>query len=274
MNYGKAEPADTKSKTTVATLRQKKSSGEKFATIALYDAATAALAEVAGIDVLLVGDSLGMTVLGFDSTLPVTMDHMIHHVRAVSRGSRNALIIGDMPFMSYATATQAMSNAALLMQAGAHMIKLEGGAWLVPTVQKLSERGIPVCAHLGLTPQSVNKFGGYKIQGRDHAQAEQIRRDAEALAHAGADLLLFECIPASLAEEITNNLSVPTIGIGAGPGTDAQVLVVTDLLGMTGKPPKFAKDFLRETGAIDEAFKKFASDVKAGHFPGPEHSFT
>lgn len=273
MTYAGEQNSALSSKTTVLTLKQKKANGEKFASIALYDAATAALAQKAGVDIVLVGDSLGMTVLGFDSTLPVTMEQMVHHVAAVSRGNQKSLIMGDLPFMSYATPEQAIQNAARLMQAGAHMVKLEGGAWLLQTVQQLCERGIPVCAHLGLTPQSVNKFGGYKVQGRDRAGAEQIARDAELLAQAGADALILECVPTALAKSVTERLNIPTIGIGAGPCTDGQVLVINDLLGMTEKPPRFAKNFLLETQGVVEAFARFVRDVRSGQFPAEEHGF-
>ena len=273
MTYAGEQNSALSSKTTVLTLKQKKANGEKFASIALYDAATAALAQKAGVDIVLVGDSLGMTVLGFDSTLPVTMEQMVHHVAAVSRGNQKSLIMGDLPFMSYATPEQAIQNAARLMQAGAHMVKLEGGAWLLQTVQQLCERGIPVCAHLGLTPQSVNKFGGYKVQGRDRAGAEQIARDAELLAQAGADALILECVPTALAKSVTERLNIPTIGIGAGHYTDGQVLVINDLLGMTENPPRFAKNFLLETQGVVEAFARFVRDVRSGQFPAEEHGF-
>lgn len=258
---------------TINTLRKMKADGDKFVTIALYDAHMSAMAQRCGIEVLLVGDSLGMTVLGYDSTLPVTMEQMIYHIEAVRRGNSKSLIMGDMPFMTYATPEQAMTNAARIMQAGAHMVKIEGGAWLAETVAMLSDRGIPVCAHLGLTPQSVNKFGGFRVQGREEAQAEQILSDARLLDQAGADLLVLECVPAGLAKRITDAVAMPTIGIGAGPGTDAQVLVINDILGLTEKPPKFSKNFLEETGNIGDAMRKYTRDVKAGLFPAEQHTF-
>lgn len=258
---------------TTSTLRKMKADGEKFITVALYDAPMSAMAQRCGVEVLLVGDSLGMTVLGFDSTVPVTMEQMIYHVEAVKRGNDKSLIMGDMPFMTYATPEQAMINATRIMQAGAHMVKLEGGQWLSSTVKMLGERGIPVCAHLGLTPQSVNKLGGFKVQGKSEAQAEEILNDAKALDNAGADLLVLECVPSKLAERITKEVSMPVIGIGAGRGTDAQVLVINDILGLTEKPPKFAKNFLIETGDIPNALKKYAADVKANIFPADEHGF-
>lgn len=258
---------------TTLTLRKMKQEGTKFATVALYDAPMAAMAKKTGVEVLLVGDSLGMTVLGYDSTVPVTMEQMIYHVEAVKRGNDKSLIIGDMPFMTYATPEQALTNATRIMQAGAHMVKLEGGAWLVDTVKMLSDRGIPVCAHLGLTPQSVNKLGGFRVQGRDDAKANEILEDAKALDAAGADLLVLECVPSSLAKKITDTVSMPTIGIGAGTETDAQVLVINDILGLTEQPPKFSKNFLVEAKDIPGALEKYVNDVKTGVFPDAEHIF-
>lgn len=258
---------------TINTLRAYKASGEKFVTVALYDAPMAAMAQRTGVEVLLVGDSLGMTVLGYDSTIPVTMEQMIYHVEAVKRGNSMSLIMGDLPFMTYATIDQSLMNAARVMRAGANMVKIEGGEWLGETVKKLSERGIPVCAHLGLTPQSVNKFGGFRVQGKSESQAEQIVKDAKILDQAGADLLVLECVPSALAKKITDTVSMPTIGIGAGRETDAQVLVINDILGLTPKPPKFSKNFLVEAGDIPNALLKYADDVKKGVFPSDEHIF-
>lgn len=260
-------------KVTIHTLQKHKASGEKFICVALYDAPMAAMAEQTGVETVLVGDSLGMTVLGYDSTLPVTMEHMIYHVEAVARGNKKSLIIGDMPFMSYATTDLAMHNAMRIMQAGAHMVKIEGGSWLAPTVTMLAERGIPVCAHIGLTPQSVNKLGGFRVQGRTAEGAQTLMKDAKALCDAGADILLMECVPSKLAAEITQAVQVPTIGIGAGKDTDAQVLVINDILGLTPTPPKFSKNFLREAGDIPGALTKYAEDVKTGIFPSAEHIF-
>jgi 3-methyl-2-oxobutanoate hydroxymethyltransferase len=258
---------------TVNTLHKLKSNSEKFVVISLYDAHMAAMAERCGVEVVLVGDSLGMTVLGYDSTIPVTMDHMIYHVEAVARGNKKSLIMGDLPFMTYATPEDALRNSARIMQAGAHMVKLEGGEWLVETVRMLADRGIPVCAHIGLTPQSVNKFGGFRVQGRDQNQADKLLNDAKLLEQAGADVLLMECIPAALAAQITQELQIPTIGIGAGKDTDAQVLVINDILGLTQQPPKFSKNFLLETNDIPGAMQKYVADVKAGVFPGPDNIF-
>jgi 3-methyl-2-oxobutanoate hydroxymethyltransferase len=258
---------------TIQSLRKFKQKGEKFVTVSLYDAPMAAMAQKCGIEVVLVGDSLGMTVLGYDSTIPVTMEQMLYHVEAVARGNHKSLIIADLPFMTYATPEQAMVNAARVMQAGAHMVKIEGGRWLAPTVSMLSERGIPVCAHIGLTPQSVFKFGGFRVQGRTPEAAAVLREDALMLERAGADIVLLECVPAALAEDITCALQVPTIGIGAGRGTDAQVLVINDILGLTEHPPKFSKNFLADTGDIKNALLLYVRDVKSGLFPTDNHIF-
>ncbi|MDX2350620.1 MAG: 3-methyl-2-oxobutanoate hydroxymethyltransferase [Porticoccus sp.] len=258
---------------TINTLNTLKEQGEKFPVITAYDASFARLIEHAGIEVVLVGDSLGNVIQGHDSTVPVTMDDMIYHVEAVCRGNSKSLVIADLPFMAYATEEQTMENAALLMQAGAHMVKLEGGAWLEETVLMLSERGIPVCGHLGLTPQSVNKLGGYKVQGRDDQSAEKMVLDAHLLEEAGVDILVLECVPTALAQQITNELSIPVIGIGAGPNTDAQVLVIYDMLGISSRLPKFSKNFLTETGDVETALKAYAKEVRSGAFPQPEHSF-
>jgi len=274
MPYGKpTQDSALDKQITIHTLRKMKTEKEKFVTVALYDAPMSAMAKKSGVQVLLVGDSLGMTVLGYDSTIPVTMEQMIYHVEAVKRGNNKSLIMGDMPFMSYATPEDAMKNATRIMQAGAHMVKMEGGEWLADTVKMLSDRGIPVCAHLGLTPQSVNKLGGYRVQGRSDEQARTMLNDARLLDQAGADLLVLECVPSVLAQEITATVSMPTIGIGAGAETDAQVLVINDILGLTEHPPKFSKNFLVESEDIPGSLKKFVGDVRTGVFPGPEHTF-
>lgn len=258
---------------TIKTIQAMKTRAEKFVTVSLYDAPMAAMAQKCGVEVVLVGDSLGMTVLGYDSTIPVTMEQMIYHVEAVSRGNSKSLIIADLPFMTYATPEQAMLNATRVMQAGAHVVKIEGGEWLAPTIKMLSERGIPVCAHIGLIPQSVNKFGGFRVQGRDEKQAGDMLKDAKMLEDAGADAIVLECIPAGLAKQITGALSIPTIGIGAGRDTDAQVLVINDILGLTEAPPKFSKNFLSETTGIRGALQKYVKDVKSGVFPGDDNIF-
>ncbi len=261
-------------KITTASLLNMKQQGEKISTITAYDASFAKLFDQAGIHAILIGDSLGMVLQGQDSTLPVTIDDMAYHTRCVKRGVEETLIIADMPFMSYASQEQALANAALLMQAGASMVKMEGGAWLNDTISALVERGIPVCAHLGLTPQSVNILGGFKVQGRDDDKAQQIIADAKALEAAGAQLLVLECIPATLGEAITQALTIPTIGIGAGKDTDGQILVMHDALGIAcNYMPKFSRNFLKDTGDIKKAVELYISEVSEGNFPGDEHIF-
>lgn len=260
-------------KVSLHHLKEMKKQQAKFASIALYDANTAALAQQSGVEVVLVGDSLGMTVLGYDSTVPVTMEHMLHHIGAVARGNQKSFIIGDLPFMAYATEECAMLNASRVMQAGAHMVKVEGGRWLADTTAKLNERGIPVCAHLGLTPQSIHKLGGFRVQGKSDKERQVLIEDALILQEAGADLIVLECVPKTLASEITATLTIPTIGIGAGPDTDAQVLVINDLLGLTAKPPKFAKNFLLDAPSIAGALEKYVADVKDSRFPQAENYF-
>ena len=263
------------SKTTINTLHQCKQNKQKFAVVTAYDATFSHLASTAGIEVLLVGDSLGMVLQGQESTVPVTLEHMCYHTQAVKQGNQGALIMADLPFMSYATPEQAIDSAALLMQSGAQMVKLEGGAWLVDTVAMLSERGIPVCSHLGLTPQYVHKFGGYKVQGRDEAAAKQMLSDAKAMEQAGADMLLLECVPSDLAKQLTKSVSIPVIGIGAGSDTDAQVLVCYDMLGMNpGHIPKFVKNYMVQGRTIQQAFEAYAQEVKTGAFPAAEHGFS
>lgn len=262
------------SKVSLTTLNRIKAAGKKFAVLTAYDATFSQLLSQAGIEVLLVGDSLGMVIQGCESTVPVTMEQMVYHVQAVARGNRGSLIMADLPYMSYATPETALHNSARLMQAGAHMVKLEGGSWVADTVAQLSDRGIPVCAHIGLTPQSVDKIGGYKVQGRSTQQAERMFNDALTLEQAGADILLMECVPNTLATQISQRLNIPTIGIGAGPGTDAQVLVLHDMLGIaTDYSPKFVKNFLAENNSVQEAIAAYAAAVKDGSFPGPEHSY-
>lgn len=260
---------------TLATLRKYKTAGEKFACLTAYDASFARALEDAGVEVLLVGDSLGMVIQGHDSTLPVMVADVVYHTACVRRGSKRALVIADMPFMSAATVAQALGNAARLMQeGGAHMIKLEGAGPVTEVVQALAQRGIPVCAHLGLLPQSVNKLGGYRVQGRDATSAKAILDDARALEAAGADLLVLECVPAALGAEITASLAIPVIGIGAGPQCDAQVLVLHDLLGITpGQRPRFSRDFSADGAGITGAVRAYVEAVKGGAFPGPEHCY-
>ncbi len=259
---------------TLTTLGEMKRRGEKIACLTAYDASFARLLDDAGVELLMVGDSLGMVIQGHDSTLPVTVADMIYHTRNVRCGARRAFVVTDMPFMSYASPAQAIGNAARIMQeGGAQMVKLEGSAWLAETVRELSQRGIPVCAHLGLLPQSVHRLGGYRVQGRDPASAQTLLDDAKTLEQAGAGLLLLESVPAALAADITRHATVPVIGIGAGPQTDAQIVVLYDLLGVTEKPPKFAKDFLAGAAGIRAAVQGYIQAVKSGHFPAAEHTF-
>tara|TARA_B110000014_G_scaffold87227_1_gene59963 strand:+ start:135 stop:929 length:795 start_codon:yes stop_codon:yes gene_type:complete len=262
------------SKITTATLLKMKQQGQKISTITAYDASFSKLFDQAGIHAILVGDSLGMVLQGQDDTLPVNIEDMAYHTQCVRRGVENTLIIGDMPFMTYATNEQALTNASKLMQSGASMVKMEGGAWLIDTIKALVERGIPVCAHLGLTPQSVNVFGGFKVQGRQEAQAQQMIQDAQALEAAGAQLLVLECIPASLGKAITEAVNIPTIGIGAGKDTDGQILVMHDALGIScSYMPKFSRNFLKDTGDIKKAVELYISEVSNGNFPGEAHIF-
>ncbi len=254
-------------------LKAIKARGERFAVLTAYDSTFARVAGQAGIEVLLVGDSLGNVVMGYDNTVPVSMADMVHHTAAVRRGNGKSLIVADLPYMSYATEEQALTNAARLMQAGARMVKLEGGAWLEHTVRLLTERGVPVCAHLGLTPQSVDKLGGYRVQGKDEATAAAMLEDARALERAGAELLVLECVPRQLAADITAHLEIPVVGIGAGPDTDAQVLVLYDMLGISPHIPRFSKNFLAETGDIRSAMEAYATAVRDGTFPDKQHSF-
>lgn len=260
-------------KITINDLMLCKQQGRKFASSTAYDASFAQLFESQEMPVLLVGDSLGMVLQGHNDTLPVTIEDIAYHTRCVRAGSPNCLLMADMPFMSYATPEQACENAAHLMRAGANMVKIEGGDWLVDTVKILTERAVPVCAHLGLTPQSVNIFGGYKVQGRDTQQADRMLQDALALQEAGAQIILLECVPAALAKRITDALDVPVIGIGAGNDTDGQILVMHDMFGISANyMPKFSKNFLAETGDMREAVAKYMADVANGAFPDAAHT--
>ena len=259
---------------TVTTLRKMKRTGEKIAMLTGYDASFARVMDQQGVDVILVGDSLGMVVQGHDTTVPVSIDDMVYHTRLFTRACEHALVIGDLPFMSYTSPDLALRNSARLMQEGrAHMVKLEGGAPQVATVEQLAHHGVPVCAHLGLQPQSVHKLGGYKVQGRDEAVAQQMLDDAKALQNAGADLLVLECVPVTLAERITQALEIPVIGIGAGARCDGQVLVLHDMLGITPRAPKFSQDFMGTGSTIPHAIASYVQAVKAGTFPQEQHSF-
>ncbi len=271
-----ARPVDTApAPVTLASLMDMKARGEKFACLTAYDASFARLLDDAGVEVLLVGDSLGMVIQGRESTLPVTLDEMVYHTACVRRGRRRALIMSDMPFMSDATPPLTLDNAARLMRAGAHMVKIEGGEVMADTIRCLSGRGIPVCAHLGLLPQSVHKLSGYRVQGRDTSSARRILEDAAAVAAAGADMLLLECVPASLADEVVATVKVPVIGIGASGACDAQVLVSYDMLGLSsGHRPRFSKNFLTGRDSIQAAVEDYVQAVKSGRFPASEHLYT
>jgi 3-methyl-2-oxobutanoate hydroxymethyltransferase len=259
---------------TVPALQEMKSRGEKIVALTAYDASFAAVMEEAGIDMILVGDSLGMVVQGQETTLPVTLEQMIYHAAAVRRGAAAPLLVVDLPFMTYASIPQAQESAArLVREAGAQMVKLEGGRHRAEIVSALAMQDIPVCAHLGLLPQSIHRLGGYKVQGRDDRSAHRLLEEAMLLEDAGASLLVLECMPATLASEITLALSIPTIGIGAGAGCDGQVLVSYDMLGLTSHLPRFCRNFLADASGIREAFAVYVSDVREQHFPSPEHSY-
>ena len=262
-------------RTTLSTLQKMRDDGEKIAMVTCYDASFAGVLESAGVDILLVGDSLGNVVQGEETTLPVSLDDMIYHTRCVVRGSNTAFIMADMPFgTSQITPEDTFQNAAELMAAGANMVKIEGGEIMSETVEFLIRRGIPVCAHIGLTPQSVHQLGGYKVQGESAHQAKQLMIDAVALEKAGASMLLMEVVPAALAKKITKRLSIPTAGIGAGVDCSAQVLVLYDMLGIySGKKARFMKNFMTGAESSQVAVENYVKEVKAGRFPGPEHGF-
>jgi len=269
-------------KITLSHLQKYKAEQQKFSVITCYDASFMDAVNQAGIDAILVGDSLGMVIKGYESTVPVRMSDIIYHTECVARAKgdqHQALIMADLPFMAYHSTQQTLNNAADLMRAGANMVKLEGGAWQAETVSKLADCGIPVCAHLGLTPQSVDKLGGYRIQGRSDAQKEKLFSDAKQLEAAGADIVLLECVPSQVASELTQELNTPTIGIGAGPDTDGQVLVLYDMLGLGGKKAKFVKNYLTKDSissdnAIVDALRRYDTEIKNGTYPGPEHQYS
>jgi 3-methyl-2-oxobutanoate hydroxymethyltransferase len=261
---------------TLHRLRELHAAGEKIAMLTCYDAAFARVLDEAGADSLLVGDSLGNVLQGRSSTLGVSIEEMAYHTGCVARGNRTAWIVADLPFGSYQESAEvAMRNAALLMEQGAHMVKLEGGGWTAPIVRFLVDRGVPICAHLGFTPQSVHALGGYRVQGRGEAAAEVLRRHSQEMAEAGAAMLVLEMVPAALARELTKALPIPTIGIGAGAGCSGQVLVLYDMLGLTGgEPLRFVRNFLDGSAGIGAAAQKYVADVKAGRFPDDAiHSF-
>ena len=261
---------------TVPTLQKMKAEGQKIAMLTCYEASFAALMNRAGVDALLVGDSLGMTVQGRDSTLPVTLAEMCYHTAAVARGNSNAMIVADLPFGAYQQSReQAFAAAAELMQAGAHVVKLEGGAFMADTTAFLQQRGIPVCAHIGLTPQSVHALGGYKVQGKGDDAAERLLADARAHDTAGAAMILMEAVPAELGSRVTQAVSCPTIGIGAGAGCDGQVLVMHDMLGVyPGKTARFVKNFMDGQSSVQAAVEAYVRAVKDGSFPAAEHTFS
>ncbi|HWX02272.1 3-methyl-2-oxobutanoate hydroxymethyltransferase [Collimonas sp.] len=259
---------------TIPALQALRDKGEKITMLTCYDASFAALMDRCGVETLLIGDSLGMVCQGHSSTLPVTVQEIAYHTASVARGNRTALVLADLPFGAYATPESAFANAVPVIQAGAQMVKIEGGAWLAPTVRFLTERAIPVCGHLGLTPQSVHQMGGYKVQGKTSAAAEQLKADALALQEAGASLLVLEAIPAALGKEVSELLTIPTIGIGAGPDCSGQVLVMHDLLGVfPGHKARFVKDFMEGQSSIDAAVLAYVRAVKDKSFPAPEHCF-
>jgi len=260
----------------VSTLRKMKADQEPIACLTSYDASFAVLADQAGTDLVLVGDSLGMVVQGHDTTVPVTVDDMIYHSRLVARGLSRAFLVTDMPFMSYTSPDQALENAVRLMQEGAAMmVKLEGGSSQVAIVEYLTRHDIPVCAHIGLKPQSVHKIGGFKVQGRDSGQARQMIDDAVALQEAGADIVLLECVPNEVGKAVTKSLEVPVIGIGAGPHVDGQILVLYDVLGITqGRMPRFVKNFMSDANSIGESLQHYVQAVKERSYPAPEHCFS
>jgi 3-methyl-2-oxobutanoate hydroxymethyltransferase len=264
----------TRKKSTLLSLAQMRENNEKIVMLTSYDASFTGLVDDCGVDIILVGDSLGMVIQGHASTLPVTMDDMIYHTACVARGARFSMVIADLPFASYSTPEQAMTHAAQLMRAGAEMIKLEGGQWLVETIQHLVQRGIPVCAHLGLTPQAVHQLSGFRVQGKTADSAERLVNDALALEQAGASMLVLEAIPSALGTKVTQAIKIPTIGIGAGADCSGQVLVLHDMLGVfQGHRPKFVKDFMQGQTSIQAAIVAYVQAVKSGQFPGAEHCF-
>ncbi|MDZ5631972.1 3-methyl-2-oxobutanoate hydroxymethyltransferase [Janthinobacterium sp. GMG1] len=259
---------------TIHTLATLRAAGEKITMLTCYDASFASLMDRCGVEILLIGDSLGMVCNGHNSTLPVTVAELAYHTASVARGSKSAMIVADLPFGAYGTPETAYANAVILMQAGAHMIKIEGGAWLAETVRFLSERGIPICAHIGLTPQFVHQLGGYKVQGKSTESAAELKNDALVLQNAGAAIVLMEAMPTQLGKEVTDMLTIPTIGIGAGPDCSGQVLVMHDMLGVfPGRKARFVRNFMEGAASIDDAVTGYVKAVKDGSFPALEHCF-
>lgn len=260
---------------TIENFRKHKKNKTKFSALTCYDATLSKTLSDNGVEMILVGDSLGMVIQGHDSTLPVSVEDIIYHLRCVKKGNLSAHIMADMPFMSCATEDLAFENASRIMQAGANSIKIEGGQWMLNITKTLSSQGIPICAHIGLTPQSINRIGGYSVQGRDPKDKKKILKEAIELQDAGAEMILFECIPDSLTNSLVDNLSIPTIGIGAGPKTDGQIMVLHDMLGISplATKPKFVKDYLAENNSIQEAISSYVYEVREGIFPSKEHTF-
>lgn len=264
----------SRSAVTVPKLQAMRDAGEKIAMLTCYDASFSSLCDRAGVDVLLIGDSLGNVLQGQTTTLPVTLDEIAYHTACVARARPSALIVADLPFGTFGTPEDAFASSVKLMRAGAQMVKIEGGEWLAPTVKMLVERAVPVCAHIGLTPQSVHAFGGFKVQGKTESGAAQMVRDAQVLEAAGAQLVVIEAVPSALGAMVTKQLRIPTIGIGAGVDCSGQVLVLHDMLGIfPGKRPKFVKDFMQGQPSIEAAVSAYVKAVKDGSFPGPEHAF-
>ena len=260
---------------TLTTLQKMRQGADRITMLSCYDASFAALLDGCGVDLLLVGDSLGMVVQGYDSTLPVSMEDAVYHTRCVARGAQRAMVVGDLPFGSYQVSPQqAYENAARLMAAGAHMVKLEGGAVMVETVEFIVRRGIPLCGHIGLTPQSVHQFGGFRVQGKTEDAARRLLEEAKRLEQAGAAALVVECVPTQVGKDLSAALAIPTLGIGAGPHCSGQILILHDMLDVyPGKKARFVKNFMAGAGSIQQAVQNFVAEVKAGAFPGPEHCF-
>ena len=258
---------------TITRFREMKESRDRITMLTAYDASFAFAMDRAGVEIILVGDSVGMVVQGRSTTVGVTVDELAYHTRCVARGVKRSFVLGDLPFGSYSNPSDAMASAITLMQAGAAMVKLEGAGPMVEMVEFMSQRGVAVCGHVGLTPQSVNQLGGFRVQGRDHKAAKKVLDDALSLQQAGAQLLVVECVPADLGEELAVSLEIPVIGIGAGGGCDGQVLVMHDMLGLGSRLPKFVRNFMGEGSTIEKAFAEFVSEVKSGNFPAAEHQY-
>jgi 3-methyl-2-oxobutanoate hydroxymethyltransferase len=274
-SFAKGDAAARPSRVTTATLARMAATGERIVMLTAYDASFAALCDRAGVDVILVGDSLGMVIQGNDSTLSVSLGDVLYHTRCVSKGALRAMVVADLPFGSYQASPEAAYTAsAAALAAGAHMVKLEGGAWLAPTVSFLTTRGVPVCGHIGLQPQSVNALGGYRVQGKTPEAADALLADAHALSNAGASLLVVECVPRELGAALTASMKVPVIGIGAGPDCSGQVLVIQDALGIQpGRAARFVRNFMTAQASIQSALAAYVTAVRDGSFPGPEHCF-